>query len=471
MNEQQAFERLVADSVSGLGPLAPSDGAVERTIARADCKRQRPTWLALIKEPPMRTDSRLAVGSPTVRIAAIAIATLLLAALVVGASIAGTRLLAADAAIVVAPDGSGDFTTITDAVAAAQDADTILVRPGAYEEAVIIDRDITLAGDGPVEGIIVRAPEDGPTAPTGDEGGSLPAPYALLIEESDATVSGITFVGLPSRVHVAGGSPVLDGLVFQGVGDPAQGSADGGSLLVSGGSSATLRDSVFEGGVGIFVHDGSEPLISGNVLRSGAVIGGRFGDGAVVRGNEIRDASGAMGIRTPTMALFEDNVIADATIGIYVDRAPDVGEGPRIRANAISGCVTGISVNAESAPRIEENTFTGNDAGISLNDGAGTALIEGNEFVDNSIGIGVGESAARIEGNTIQGGTTGIVVSRGATAAITGNTVEGAANRGITVANGASPTISDNRICHNGTNVVVADGAAPTMQGNDICPD
>jgi hypothetical protein len=97
MNEQRAFERIVADSVSGVGPLAPSAGAIGRTIARASGRRQRPRWIALAKQPPMRHASRLVVGSPTARVATIMAATVLLALVLAAAAVAGSRLLADDA--------------------------------------------------------------------------------------------------------------------------------------------------------------------------------------------------------------------------------------------------------------------------------------------------------------------------------------------------------------------------------------
>ena len=96
MNEQQTFERIVSESVSGIGPLAPSAGAIDRTIARANGRRQRPRWLALIKEPPMRRASRLAVGSPTARIATIVVATILLALMLAAAAVVGSQLLVDD---------------------------------------------------------------------------------------------------------------------------------------------------------------------------------------------------------------------------------------------------------------------------------------------------------------------------------------------------------------------------------------
>ena len=70
--------------------------------------------------------------------------------------------------IVVAQDGSGDFTTISEAVAVAQDGDTVQVQPGTYAEQVTITRDITLQGDGDDRALVVIAPPaDGADLPPG----------------------------------------------------------------------------------------------------------------------------------------------------------------------------------------------------------------------------------------------------------------------------------------------------------------
>jgi hypothetical protein len=120
MNQQSDFERLVADQLASAGVGLPPGSAIEDTISRAGGSRRLPEWLALIKESPMRTNSHLAVGSPTVRVAAVFAATLLLALSLAVAGAGVQRLLAAGP-IVVAQDGSGDYTTITEAVSAATD--------------------------------------------------------------------------------------------------------------------------------------------------------------------------------------------------------------------------------------------------------------------------------------------------------------------------------------------------------------
>ena len=96
MNERIDFERTVAGHIASEGVAPPSDAFHDELFSRADRHGQRPRWLALMKEPPMRTNSRLAVGSPAVRVAAIIVATLLLTAAIAGAGIAGQRLLAAE---------------------------------------------------------------------------------------------------------------------------------------------------------------------------------------------------------------------------------------------------------------------------------------------------------------------------------------------------------------------------------------
>ena len=476
MNREYDLEHEIASVLAERAPVRPPEHLLNSVISSARRKRQVPRWYALLKEPTMHFDSRLAVGSPTARVAAIMVATLLLALLTLGAGIAGTRLLAADSAIVVAQDGSGTVTTITEAVAMAQDGDTILVRPGTYAEAVIIEQDVTLMGDGPAEEIVVEAPEDGSTAPTGDLLGARPdASYALLLQDVDSTVSGITFRGEPSRVHAKGGSPVLQELIFEGVGQSYTGrSYVNGGALVSGGTNATIRDCLFEGGNGVISYDASEPLVTDNVLTEGANIGGHYGDGAVIRGNQIIGGlSDGIGITQPTTAVIEGNTISDTPTGIAVGTGGSsyVGVDPIVRANSVSGARTGITVGSGAAPTIEGNTLVANsDTGISLSR-AGAATVTGNDLTDNDVGIAVFGSDAWVEGNTVRSGVTGVVISGDATAALTGNTIEGATESGLLIRQQASPTLTDNRICDNGTNLVVEEGAEPIMEDNDICPD
>lgn len=92
MNDERSFERFVADHVTGAaGQVRLPVEFYDDIHAFTSRTRQRPEWLALIKEPPMRIDSTLGVGSPIARIAIIAATTVLMAVLGVGALIAGAQ--------------------------------------------------------------------------------------------------------------------------------------------------------------------------------------------------------------------------------------------------------------------------------------------------------------------------------------------------------------------------------------------
>ena len=394
----------------------------------------------------MRTNSRLAVGSPTMRVAAIMVATLLAALMVVGAGVAGSQLLAAAGPIVVDQSGGGDYTTITEAVAAAEDGDEINVRPGTYTEAVVIAKDITVAGDGPIEEIVLIAPDDGPTEIASD---SVAAPYAVAIHESEAKISGMTLRGERSQLHLSGGSPTASELVLDGVGRAYTAAAGAGrdSIVVVGDSAATIKGNTITSGGAIGVHDLAEPLIEGNVLTGGPHIWGDFGDGTVIRGNLI------------------DGTVARA-IGVFVDSALTI-ESNEIRNPG----TVGIELAHGGTAQIIGNKVTGaTSAGILVPDG--NVTLASNQLDDNMIGIAWTAPIGLIEGNVVSGGRAGIVVSAGSPQ-VTGNSVEGVDGRGLAVAGlGSAPTLSANTSCGNVTNLYIADGAEPVDDGtNEICED
>ena len=59
--------------------------------------------------------------------------------------------------IIVAADGSGNYASINQAIRAAKSGGRIRVRPGLYEESVIVDKQIEIVGDGLIKNIIVRS--------------------------------------------------------------------------------------------------------------------------------------------------------------------------------------------------------------------------------------------------------------------------------------------------------------------------
>jgi hypothetical protein len=425
MNDDRTLERRIAASFDASAASQEPAGLLDDILLTTSRSRQRPRWLALTKEPPMRISSGVAVGSPTARITALAAATLLLVALTGGAVVAGASFLAGPAALVVAQDGSGTHDTIAAAVAAAEDGDTILVKAGTYVGTVVIDKDITLRGDGPRDEVILAFTADSPSIQT--EWAMLP--YGILLADTTATVSDLTVRGpnVATAFAIVGGDPTIERVTstLEGVAGLQPHSGVG---LIHG-ASATIRDSIFDGpiwnlggarmpayeevqgasgltlsdsivdnavwapmidggsitgntisngGISIWTLDGGSGEVSGNTV-TGISFDGADGSGITVRDNVIRggnepDVGIDLGPGSPTI---EGNAISDVAVGIAVPN----GATPTIRSNAIEGVTTGIKVlGASTAPVIEGNRFCGNVADLVVADTSTLTLDASNEI-------------------------------------------------------------------------------------------
>jgi parallel beta-helix repeat protein len=252
----------------------------------------------------------------------------------------------------VALDGSGDLTTISEAIADASDGDTVLIRPGSYGEAITLAEDLTIIGDGPPSEIILSF-SDGQTP-------------VVAITDSDAVLSNLTISGEDAFVLVSGGSPTLEGLVFDGLGvmEPFEGGCHAlfgptgcnPVALRLEGTQARIIGNTFVHSGEIGVHGGASPTIEGNEMSGGShIFLEEPGDDTVVRGNDIHDVDIAgIAIYSAGRPLIEGNTITAAGgAGIEVGLQLAPGIEPTIRANTISDSAIGIEVASGALPTIE----------------------------------------------------------------------------------------------------------------------
>lgn len=81
MNDRFSLERSIAAWMADEGRAARDDAVLDQILSATGGTHPQPRWFALLKEPPMRLNSRVTVGSPTRRLVLIAaIALLALAA-------------------------------------------------------------------------------------------------------------------------------------------------------------------------------------------------------------------------------------------------------------------------------------------------------------------------------------------------------------------------------------------------------
>jgi hypothetical protein len=402
MNTDHDLEREILSILTETAPVRPPEHLLPSVISSARRKRRWPRWYALVKEPTMHSDSRLTVGSPTARIAAVMAATLLLALLVAGAGIAGSRLLAADGIILVDASGAGTVETIAEAVAMAKDGDTVRVMPGIYPEPVAIDKDITIEGDpgSEREAIVVAFKPDHPTA-TNLWGG---LPTAFRLEDVTAIVRHLHVTG-PDHgiaINVSGGDVLVEdvsgdlegGYVGKGryivfVQDAATAAVEdvtcdcsiattegstltverfeqtsGDIILNINSSVGTVRDSTINR---LWIQEGADATVTGSTIRKEVLVD----PGAVA---ELRDN-------------VIDGVENDQPYGVRTD-----GGTTTLRGNIIRGQFIGLDIGSGTSPIAEGNTFEGNTTAINVIDGAAAvpealANITGNTFCGNATNI------------------------------------------------------------------------------------
>ena len=378
----------------------------------------------------------------------------------------------------MAADGSGDVLTLGEAVAMADDGDLILVRPGTYTEAVTVGRDLEIRGDGDIETIVIRAPEDGPSTETGALADRPPAdqPYAVLIDETDASLSGLTFSGEPSAVVAIGGAPTIAANRFEGVGREQDWVGLGGqdievvvginAIAVVGGSRATIRGNRVSSSGPIASYGLSEPLIEGNELSDGPSIVGGFGDGAVIRDNRLQWAGWGIESRADTAPLIVDNTITEVGFPISAEQGAAIIRGNHIEHDSSSDI--GIRYD-DGAGTIEGNTVNGYARGVTVTDFDG--VIADNTIDSGFEGVNLTDSSGTVRDNRITAVFSGLTML-GSSPQVIGNTIEGSVT-GVSIAGaGSAPTFSGNELCGTTRSVVVSDGATePDLSGLGDCAE
>lgn len=452
MNEHDAFDQSVADLVAGEGTGVPA-GAVDELITTTSRVQPLPRWLALIKEPPMRRSSEVAVGSPTVRLAAIVLSTVLLLVLA-GGAVAGAMQLLGPPTHIVSADGSGDFLSIGAAVDRADDGDRILVRPGRYPETVeLIGKDVEIRGDGPIEEVVVEAVDTDLVIPDFDDEPVV----ALYFRDTTSTIADLTVVGPDDSWAVladgAGAAPTLENLSIPFV----HGSDEWGrNILWAEGASGTLSGSTVAGHIAMGAS--STPTLSGNTLDACIWIQGE-GARPVLEGNDIFGCpqgvlavigDGWVEYSLPASAVFRGNTFRMETVesGQHLgNSALLIGRSDEpvvIEDNEFIGNKTAIAVRAFASADITDNTIRDGETGVWV-EGEGSTL-SGNRLLDNSLYGLLIHGSPPIDENTLEGNLIG-----------------------INLGGSARPDLSDNTFCGNETDLRVPEGNPTTVDGNEVC--
>ncbi len=372
----------------------------------------------------------------------------------------------------------GDFPTIGEAVAAAQDGDTVLVEPGTYDEALIIEKDITIEGTGSApRQTLIAVPSDAPqlleeVRPLHDAVAGYEAPphpaAGLQLLDSAAVLRNLQIVGQDDgvAVFVHGGSPTFEDVVVRQAGELDTNRVLAGSLFVDGASTPTISNGQLWHRVQI--DDASTVAFTDALLQYGKV---------VVQGDSrLLLSGGTVFARDIQPITIVDGAAATITGTEFHRGGVDVvgGEGDGTTAviedsSFASALRYAIRVTEGASATITESVFDGAQTAVAV-EGSEVA-VRGNEFLDNNTSVSLSDSSSELSGNRISGGVIGIEIEGSGEPSIVGNRLEGVRSRGILIGPGTSPILAGNSVCGSVVNLMVDPSADPTIGENEICPD
>ncbi|MFV2064158.1 MAG: right-handed parallel beta-helix repeat-containing protein, partial [Chloroflexota bacterium] len=467
-------ERLLAEWFEDEAPRQEPPVLLPAVLARTALTRRRRKWLTrdwwlsvlglIDRRPP---SMMVSVG-----FIAILTALALTAAFVVAPGGADNEKIERPAdALVVAADGSGDFTTVRAAVDAAADGDTIFIEPGTYDESIGVDKSLSFIGGGNVAAdVVIRA--------------AASEPQALRVEGADVTLRRLAIeradpddaVETPSGINILRGSIEIDDVEFLGIPDASCGlRSDAGNIFVGEGESVdvrvTVRDSRF-GGSGADAIGICAGTIGSVTIERSSFEGLGLGLEGEAAEYDITDStfrSNGIGLS----AIGDVSIRNNAFLGNR-EGAISNGNGERndviIEGNDFVENGTAVRVGDRGWFQVKGNSFAGGQVGVRFSDGAPGSIVE-NDFRDlESSAIESRSAGPLIDGNTISGGLVGIVL-RASDSWLMGNTIEGVRGTAIAVDASSDPKVVGNKLCDNGVGLDIPQGVGSTIGGNSTCTD
>lgn len=244
---------------------------------------------------------------------------------------------------VVDVNGRGDFTTMRAAIRAAEPGDRISVRPGLYEERLVVDEPLEILGDGPVSKIEIRAH----------------GTHVLAFEARSGRVSNLTLRQTGGNdchgVEIRRGQLQLDGCDIN--------SQSAACVAILGGAESLLRRNKIHNGAksGVLIRDGALGTLEENTITENTTSGVIISTGANVtlRGNKIHGnmESGIFVYGHASATLLDNDITDNHLVGVSVTTDGSVVvRGNRINRNGSEA----VRVRKGGRAVVEDNDLTGN---------------------------------------------------------------------------------------------------------------
>lgn len=288
---------------------------------------------------------------------------------------------------VVDGTGKGDYVSINAAIEAANPGYKILIRPGIYQESLVVQKPLNIIGDGERGEIEVRAQGQ----------------VTLEFRATEGRISNLKLrqIGDGNRnfhcVVIDLGGPVLDECDIAGGG--------AGIAIRNGANPFVHRNIVHNCQIGVMIVNSKGRLWENEIYGNSAfgVLIGQNSNATLSR-NFIHDSGICVSVVDGSQVLLEENNISRATdSGVLIDKS-----NLTMRDNKIHKCKDGVSAYNNAWINLEKNEIVDNfDYGLVINKGS-NATVRSNRISNNVRGIFVGEDiGGTIENNDLRGNTKG----------------------------------------------------------------
>lgn len=285
----------------------------------------------------------------------------------------------------------GNHVTITEAINAAKPGDRILVRPGFYQEGLIIDKPLEIVGDGGPGEVVIQA------------------------EGKDV----ILFKATMGRV-----------------------------------ANLTLRQMGGGEWFGVDITQGRLELEDCDIIsQSLACIVIRGGADPRVRRNRIHDGkqSGIFVCENGQGTLEDNDIFGNTLFGVSIKE----GGNPTLRRNRVhDGKGGGVRITLNGQGTLEDNDIFGNThTGVAIKEG-GNPTLRRNRIHDNKeVGVFVYENGQGVlDDNDIFGNTkAGVLIQEGSNPTLRHNRINKNGYKAVWIKDGGAGTIEDNDLRDNGS--------------------
>lgn len=310
---------------------------------------------------------------------------------------------------VVDPMHRADFATISEAISKSAPGTRILVRPGLYQEALIIDKPLEIIGEGELGEVVVQV-----------SGKSV-----LMFQTSMGRVTNLTL-----RQTGAGEWYAVD---------IAQGRLELEDCDITSQSLSCVA-----------IHNGADPRL---------------------RRNSIHDSKqGGVFIYENGLGTLEDNdIFGNALAGVGIR----TGGSPTLRRNRIhSGKASGVLVYENGLGTLEDNDiFSNGNSGVQIRTGGNPTLRRNRIYDGNNSGVVVGQNGmGTLEDNDIFGNaSTGVAIREGGNATLRNNRINKNDYQAIWIYKGGGGTFVGNDLRDNakGAWLVAEDCEANVKRSNN----